>query len=1296
MADQEGAEVLLARLELLRRAKERRMGSQLSENLMERVQRATLHCRGNAKSLAAPPSELFCQDSRGLVMKRNVDWRNFTSVSNEWLIAIASHPAASHGSGTFRTLVLEGTSITDNGVAHLHKLNYLTSLDVSRCHALTDEGLNIIRRHLSLLQELHLNECHHFSSAVLSKVWKDCKRLHSVSVRGCPGVTDAFLQCLANTKRSSAACTLRSLDVRQCKNLTSSGISYLANASVKDMAVHHLALDDCLSVDNMAFFGFGTSPSLRSLTSLSLSGLGIDEAAISWIVEGCGASLQRLDVARSKVLSDFALLLMAPLVSSPAFVKLDMQECPLITDTGIRNLFSLEEDKYRDATLDGNDDDDAPRTRLRSLNLKNCLNVGDDAMVLVGKYGGNLAKLNLKGLRKVSDKGVMEIAKGCPSVTNISLSGRNITAQTFKLLGKMCRNLRALDISERQDLETPACFISLVSTAARGLHPPHPLRKIDLSATNVCDTGVSVLAAACRQLECINLSKCAQITDFATEALASHCFQLKVLLLANTRGITDRTLAALAFTKIPLELLDLSGNTRVTDGGLLAVCTGCQQLQELRLKGCDRLSQEMVKRCNDDLLPFTKPFLTASLAKTIATGGRNSAVVLERLPKVHIDLLRLMQTQYEAAVVLQTKFRMWGSKRFTVQFLANRRLLRETRAARKIQRCVRAFLSRCRSWHLLSLKESVDKIVFVQAHARGNRARREVRTWRFTVNVATRRIQRCYRIHYVVRMRIRSHCAREIQRVYRGYLGRRRYQQLVFERKLESAAKIWRWYRRCLNHREFQARARWLVEKIRRLQGQWRKYKRRQNFTKYMAFYRGAAIKIQSVWRRKLAMWHVSAMRIEMNAAALNIQRVYRGHIARQRVAFYRTLATNTAIATQSQWRRYCARKLYLCQRGLVVHTQQRIRYARVVTAMRGVVHQAVAKHRNEAALNIQRCYRGMLGRKRALLFRKIRSAKYARKGQNATQALLRRQFINKGAALCIQHWIRSVLARRKVLKIRKWRRFLAVQCIQRYLKAWIKTLRLSRKREAKTHAAEDLQRVYRGHRSRLYFKAEQHRQRCLQAAQFIQRMYRGNLGRKRFGQIFQAKTSAASLLQRIYRTRQGRKLFEISKAVAALKAKEHYDRSLLGRLEARRNPMDELYRRARLQREKEVLLKLKEDWEAHRTMEDRAVRKLKRECTTVWANADEIISSQYGVRRKLYGVTENVYSTHRELEQRKKLHGSLDTELADLKSHVRAFKRAMREAVENRRMLEGPEVFDLLKEQGLYLEPELPNNQRD
>lgn len=367
---------------------------------------------------------------------------------------------------------------------------------------LTDESLTTIRRQLNGLQELHINECRHFTAVTLSQLWKDCKRLHSLSARGCPAITDAFLQCIATTKRVSQEFTLRNLDIRHCKHVTSSGISYLATSSMKDLAVVSLSVGDCLDVDNMAFFGFETSVGFRSLKVLNLSGLHIDETAVSWIVKGCHANLERLNLARCKTLTDFALLLLAPLVtSSSKLTHLNLKECPLLRDAGIRNLFSVAEEARG---TKGDDDDETAGTKLVALNLKDCLLIGDAAMQLVGRHCHQLLKLNLKGLRKLSDQGVMHIGKGCPCITTLKLSGRYVSTQSFQLLGKIFRRLEALDVSERTDLDSPLCIMHL--TAPRS-NMQQSLKRVNLSATNVCDVAVSMIAVNCRQLTWINLSK---------------------------------------------------------------------------------------------------------------------------------------------------------------------------------------------------------------------------------------------------------------------------------------------------------------------------------------------------------------------------------------------------------------------------------------------------------------------------------------------------------------------------------------------------------------------------------------------------------------------------------------------------------------------------------------------------------------------------------------------------------------------------------------------------------------------
>lgn len=790
--------------------------------------------------------------------------------------------------------------------------------------------------------------------------------------------------------------------------------------------------------------------------------------------------------------------------------------------------------------------------------------------------------------------------------------------------------------------------------------------------------------------------QCAKVTDVAVEALAAFCVELRVLLISHVRGITDRSLKACAATRLPLRVLDLSGNTNVTDDGLLHLSAACQLLLDVRLHGCDRLSSKVVKHCNTALLPFTRPFSATSLIKTIAIGGGNAALSLAGLPASHVAVLNHLELQYHSAASLQAKFRKWRQTHFSVQFLARRRLLRESRAAKKIQRCVRDFLAWRRFLHLLQVGRNVQIVVYVQAHARGCLDRHAVRVKRLREHRAARTIQRGFRPHHVRRMRVRNYHAREIQRVYRGFCARQLHKQLVLEQQEAAVTRIATWYRKCRLQQDMKARSRWLLCKIRSVQGQWRVHRQRRRFWEHVAFYRHRAIVIQSVWRRKLAIALVRTMRVSMNAAALTIQRVFRGHRARKWTRHHRATGNRCACAIQSQWRRFVARRVYVRAHALIIQMQRMARYALVVRRLRRVARGAVELHRRHASISIQRVYRGHLGRRRALLFRKIRSAKAARRGQTAAQALLRRRLVAKGAALRIQEWIRSILSRRRMLKLRHWKRFLAASRIQRYLKRWMQRLRVRRRREALTHAATHVQCVYRGHRGRWVFRRAKHEQRCQKAALIIQRVYRGHRGRREFQHIRQASHAAARTVQRAFRGRQARKLYEISLAVRALRAKEQHDKSLLGWIDAKRHPMDELYRRARLPREKAVLESIRRKWAAHREAEERSLRKLQRAChaaasgnghssdDSLWQQANEAVENELAARRKLYGVTENVYTTHQELRERQTRRANLSNQLDDLRTRVSAFKQALREASATRRMLEGAEVAELLLQHGL------------
>jgi hypothetical protein len=339
------------------------------------------------------------------------------------------------------------------------------------------------------------------------------------------------------------------------------------------------------------------------------------------------------------------------------------------------------------------------------------------------------------------------------------------------------------------------------------------------------------------------------------------------------------------------------------------------------------------------------------------------------------------------------------------------------------------------------------------------------------------------------------------------------------------------------------------MSKVKKFQTQWRVYSCRKKFRNYVRCYTSRATKIQSIIRMGLTIRRVRVMKITMNAAAINIQRIYRGFLSRKRLKQYAFLAHASSTKIQARWRGYINKKRYLRMRFVIIKHQQHFRHRYAVSKWRKTAYGAMAKRRHEAAICIQRHVRGRRGRKRAILFRKIRNAKLARKGQNAVQYMLREKLMKIGASVRIQRWVRRIRARRSMFRLRRWKRFAAAKRIQRQMNQWIAEVRTRRKRERKLHSALNIQRVFRGHLGRIIFKTEKCRQLVLKCAQIIQRVYRGHLGRNAFKKRKYDMVKAATMVQRMFRTRRSQKIYEISRAAKALKAKERYDKSILGRL---------------------------------------------------------------------------------------------------------------------------------------------------
>ena len=66
-----------------------------------------------------------------------------------------------------------------------------------------------------------------------------------------------------------------------------------------------------------------------------------------------------------------------------------------------------------------------PATSLERLNLRNCSGIGDRGLNLLSQLAPSLKFLDLVGLHRITDTGIVLIAKGCAAeLEHINISGR--------------------------------------------------------------------------------------------------------------------------------------------------------------------------------------------------------------------------------------------------------------------------------------------------------------------------------------------------------------------------------------------------------------------------------------------------------------------------------------------------------------------------------------------------------------------------------------------------------------------------------------------------------------------------------------------------------------------------------------------------------------------------------------------------------------------------------------------------------------------------------------------------------
>ena len=339
------------------------------------------------------------------------------------------------------------------------------------------------------------------------------------------------------------------------------------------------------------------------------------------------------------------------LIINPAqFSKRRRNSTPIFTDLGIKNSFKFvgaretipQEVATISSKLVNNDFD------LKDLLLNAGVIVSDDVtlffddrltltaikneltdsilLVIVSVLGAQIKVLNLKDCHLLTSLGVLAVWLHCPILEKVSLEGCwNLDDSAFSTIERCAcaETIREINLSHCWRL-TPKGLNFL----GKGIN------KLDISyCKGMNDRVWPALTRFSSSLRSLRLRRCSQITDSSFEGIFGACFdELEYLDLSECAFLTDSAISTIISSAPNLRTLILTFNTSIKGSFLLhhkflpklcvlnvaymskvvnedfciRLAQVCGNLEELVLDGCDEVDDNCISHFNEVNLPNLK------------------------------------------------------------------------------------------------------------------------------------------------------------------------------------------------------------------------------------------------------------------------------------------------------------------------------------------------------------------------------------------------------------------------------------------------------------------------------------------------------------------------------------------------------------------------------------------------------------------------------------------------------------------------------------------------------------------
>ncbi|KAH8043559.1 hypothetical protein JL722_15150 [Aureococcus anophagefferens] len=413
--------------------------------------------------------------------------------------------------------------------------------------------------------------------------------------------------------------------------------------------------------------------------------------------------------------------------------------------------------------------------------------------------GKTLVELDLNGCEMVTDVGVSWVAHQAGATLEVfNLRGCNRLTNAGRDRGPLPRDPRRGPQRRR---------VTDVGVRVLGAALGDTLETLDISSMHLVTDGVDRgfgfegcwRSRRAWRLKCLHLDGCFQVSNRALSALAKGCSTLVELGLAGCPRLTANGVGALCHaSRETLEKVNLGCCGDCVDDDLVsALARGSPNLKQLFLRDCERWGQ----------------FGDIGLAWLVEGPGSKSLVTLSMYRcSCTSAALKSSRDHFPHSEMKRDNgfFGFWPKPRWEHRIQIHE-FAKHRRGVVKLQSAYRALLGRRAAQHLRNLRALARAVLVLQKHRRGYLGRRRfarlkaefVRRWNASTTIeafgrgcAGR--ARVKRIRTLIAFRLATAAATRIQaattllrkerrlkgcgtiqRIYRGFLGRKRFQHFV-------------------------------------------------------------------------------------------------------------------------------------------------------------------------------------------------------------------------------------------------------------------------------------------------------------------------------------------------------------------------------------------------------------------------------------------------------------------------------------------------------------------------------------